>query len=330
MSSKPPVMDYQESFSSVHNWRVERDVAKELVEQIKKFDLQLSLDLLTAGYGDCCMIALFQGLQREDVSLYMSEEVLKKAREYDTNCLRNAVSDFALASHQKVKHLKDNYESYQASIENPNERMTWKELWSPKGMRGNMWGNNYFLGAAALFLQINIKILDTKMQRTANTQTMFNTFYGNFDQEPEAPPLFLGLRNGCHFQALIPVGTNYEQESPPNGIIDIDDEDSKDDQMIKQDHTKDSDQSDVSMDAAEILKEAELLQEDTASDSDVSMEDKPAKDDLDEKLVNQCLKILKMTRSKFTKKNWTKKKKLLNCQLPVLCARNLVRNYSCT
>ena len=109
MSSKPPVVDYKESFRSVHNWRVERDVAKELDEQIKKYDLQLSLDRLTAGNGDCCMIGLFQGLQREDVSPYMSEEVLKKARDYDTKWFRNAVSDFALASHQKVKHLKDNY-----------------------------------------------------------------------------------------------------------------------------------------------------------------------------------------------------------------------------
>ena len=32
MSSKPPVVDYHESFRSVHDWRVERDVAKELDE----------------------------------------------------------------------------------------------------------------------------------------------------------------------------------------------------------------------------------------------------------------------------------------------------------
>ena len=223
ISSKPPVMDYRESFSSANVWKVERDVYNELVELIKKFDLQLSLDLLTAGNGSCCMIAILQGLQREEVSRHMSKEVIKKAKDYDTNWLRNAVSDFVLASPQKVKHLKENYEIYQASI---GSQVMWEELWSnsPRGMRNpNLWGNNYFLGAAALFLQINIKILDTQMQRTANTQTMFNTFYGN--QEPAAPPLFLGLRNGCHFQALIPVGTNYgvESEAQPNGIIDIDD-----------------------------------------------------------------------------------------------------------
>merc|ERR1711884_44203 len=39
----------------------------------------------------------------------------------------------------------------------------------------------------------------------------------------------------------------------------------------------------------EILKEAESLQEDTASDSDVSMEDKPATDDLNEKLDESML-----------------------------------------
>ena len=49
MSSKPPVVDYQESFRSVHNWRVERDVAKELDEQIKKYDLQLLLAMVTAA-----------------------------------------------------------------------------------------------------------------------------------------------------------------------------------------------------------------------------------------------------------------------------------------
>ena len=33
---------------------------------------------------------------------------IKKAKDYDTNWLRNAVSDYVLASPQKVKHLKDN------------------------------------------------------------------------------------------------------------------------------------------------------------------------------------------------------------------------------
>ena len=54
------------------------------------------------------MIAILQGLQREEVSRHMSQEVIKKAKDYDTNWLRNAVSDYVLASPQKVKHLKDN------------------------------------------------------------------------------------------------------------------------------------------------------------------------------------------------------------------------------
>ena len=134
ISSKPPVMDYRESFSSANVWKVERDVYNELVELIKKFDLQLSLDLLTAGNGSCCMIAILQGLQREEVSRHMSKEVIKKAKDYDTNWLRNAVSDFVLASPQKVKHLKENYEIYQASI---GSQVVWEELWSnsPRGMR---------------------------------------------------------------------------------------------------------------------------------------------------------------------------------------------------
>ena len=145
ISSKPPVMDYRESFSSANVWKVERDVYNELVELIKKFDLQLSLDLLTAGNGSCCMIAILQGLQREEVSRHMSKEVLKKAKDYDTNWLRSAVSDFVLASPQKVEHLRQNYE---ASI---GSQVMWEELWS--NLRNpKFWGNSYFLGAAALFL----------------------------------------------------------------------------------------------------------------------------------------------------------------------------------
>ena len=56
------------------------------------------------------------------------------------------------------------------------------------------------------------------------------------------------------------------------------------------------------MDAAEILKEAELLQEDTASDSDVSMEDKPAKDDLYEKLDEFMLEDSENDKVKYGKK----------------------------
>ena len=159
MSSKPPVMEYHKSFSSAHVWKVERDVYNELVALIAKYDLPLSLDLLTAGNGSCCMIAILQGLQREEVSRHMSKEVIKKAKDYDTNWLRNAVSDFVLASPQKVKHLKENYEIYQASI---GSQVMWEELWSnsPRGMRNpNLWGNNYFLGAAALFLQIVNRML---------------------------------------------------------------------------------------------------------------------------------------------------------------------------
>ena len=75
--------------------------------------------------------------------------VAKKAKDYDTNWLRSAVSDFVLASPQKVEHLRQNYE---ASI---GSQVMWEELWS--NLRNpNFWGNSYFLGAAALFLQINI------------------------------------------------------------------------------------------------------------------------------------------------------------------------------
>merc|ERR1712155_482196 len=235
------------------------------------------------------------------------------ARSYNTNWLRNSVSQFALNSnHPKVKRMKEFYERNEMEFQ--NRKVSWEELWSdsPHGMRdSDKWGDQNFLQAAAYFLHIKIRVLDTY-----ENNNQFTDYPGNLDSDPEGPLIYLGLRNGSHFQALIPVGTNFgvEQEAPPNEIIDIDDEDSIDD---LEDHTKDSDKSDVSMDAAEILKEAELLQEDTASDSDVSMEDKPAKDDLDEKLDESMLEDSEDDKVKDFKKELDKKEEIV--ELPTSC-----------
>merc|ERR1711884_293646 len=168
-----------------------------------------------------------------------------------------------------------------------NRKVSWEELWSdsPHGMRhSHKWGDQNFLQAAAYFLHIKIRVLDTY-----ENNNQFTDYPGNLDSDPEGPPIYLGLRNGCHFQALIPVGTSHEIEpDAPNEVIDLENEDSKD---CFQDQIKDLDNSDDSMrdEAEEILKEAALFQADKSSDSDVSMVDKSAEFMEDEKMDDSLL-----------------------------------------
>ena len=276
MATKPPVIEYHKSFCCPGSWGLERGVAEELQQKIEEFNLPLELNLLTSGNNSCLMIAILQGLQHEDLKPHISEEVLIKATRYDTRWLRNSVSQFIQNSkHPKVQDMKSFYERNDLPFQ--TRKVSWEELWSdsPHGMRNpDKWGDQNFLQAAAYFLNIKIKVLDTSLQRIAENQSMYTTYLGNLDKDPEGPPIYLGLRNGCHFQALIPVGTISEIEpEASNEVIDLEDEDHRD--GLK-DEAKNLDHSDASMEdeATEIFKEAELIQDDKLPDSDVSMLDK--------------------------------------------------------
>ena len=254
MVSKPPVMEYHKSFGGPGDWKVERRVAVLLQQKIERLNLPLALNLLTSGNNSCLMLAIDQGLQHEDVIPHISKEVLMNARSYNTNWLRNSVSQFVLNSeHPKVQRMKGFYERNEMPFQ--TRKVSWEELWSdsPHGMRdSNKWGDQNFLQAAAYFLHIDIKVLDT-----SEDNNRFTTYHGNLDSDPEGPPIYLGLENGCHFQALIPVGTISEIEpDAPNEVIDLENEDSKD---SFQDQTKDLDNSDDSMrdEPEEILKNGE-------------------------------------------------------------------------
>ena len=286
MVSKPPVIEYHKSFGGPGNWNLERSVAEEVQQKIERLNLPLALNHLTSGDGSCLMIAIQQCLQHEDVIPHISKEVLMKARSYNTNWLRNSVSQFALNSqHPKVQRMKDFYIRTEYRFQ--SRKVSWEELWSdsPHGMKhSHKWGDQNFLQAAAYFLHIKIKVLDT-----SENNNQYTIYPGNLDSDPQGPPIYLGLRNGCHFQALIPVGTSSEIEpDAPNEVIDLENEDSRD---SFQDETKDLDNSDDSMrdETEEILKEAALFQEDKPSDSDVSMVDKSTESMKDEKMDDSLL-----------------------------------------
>ena len=205
--SVQPVMEYQESFK-YSNWALPRSVAEELQQQIQKYSLPLYVDHLTAANNSCCFIGICQGLNRKDVAPHFAEEVRSRARHFDTVWLRNTVCDFITTSNnKKVETMKHFYERH---MKFQKVKVTWKEMWIQMRQK-NTWGNQHFIQAAAWFLNININIVTTDLKPTNKDQKMWNTYSGEWSGvEPIAPPLYLGLRNHSHFQALVPISSTIE------------------------------------------------------------------------------------------------------------------------
>ena len=132
MVSKPPVMEYHKSFGGPGDWTLERRVAEELQQKIERLNLPLALNLLTSGNNSCLMLAIDQGLQHEDVIPHISKEVLMNARSYNTNWLRNSVSQFVLNSnHPKVQRMKEFY--MRTEYPSQSRKVSWEEFSGPKG-----------------------------------------------------------------------------------------------------------------------------------------------------------------------------------------------------
>ena len=103
-----------------------------------------------------------------------------------------------------MKHFYERHMKFQ------KVKVTWKEMWIQMRQK-NTWGNQHFIQAAAWFLNININIVTTDLKPTNKDQKMWNTYSGEWSGvEPIAPPLYLGLRNHSHFQALVPISSTIE------------------------------------------------------------------------------------------------------------------------
>jgi len=188
------------------NFHSERSVALELNSLIERRGLPFKIDKLTRGDGNCWMISVFQQCKRQEIYLYLQDDIRSLVDNMDTNGLRNAVCDFMLTSnHPKVKTFKDRYERLDGS------ELPWIELWGAgrKGMRNStVWANQNFMQATAWLLGVDIKILNSVSN---NGMINYLQYSGNLEEEnvPSiVPPMTIGYRTNCHFQSLLPLEVN--------------------------------------------------------------------------------------------------------------------------
>ena len=150
-------------------------------------------------------------LQRRKVTI----TTLKQLKENVANFIHENADD------QRVQDLKQNFELGQATIHMEEkavkehlrlEARTWEKYWidmrkdagQERGKRWReCWADDIWLGAAALYLNMDIHILRAG-DETAGQMIVVE---GNWAPAEDKPALYLGYISNAHYQSLIPVPT---------------------------------------------------------------------------------------------------------------------------
>ena len=181
---------------------------------------RLELDSPTRGDGNCGPRALVQQCQRHSVKIFLQRRgvtisTFKQLKKYVANFIRENAND------QRVQDLKENFEQGQSTLHEEEkavkehlrlEARTWEKYWidmrkdagQERGKRWReCWADDIWLGAAALYLNMDIHIL------RAGDETAGQMIFveGNWAPAEDKPALYLGYISNAHYQSLIPVPT---------------------------------------------------------------------------------------------------------------------------
>ena len=190
------------------------------LEAINKSGERLKLDNHTRGDGNCGPRALVQQCQRHSVKMFLQRRevtitTLKQLKENVANFIHENADD------QRVQDLKQNFELGQATIHMEEkavkehlrlEARSWEKYWidmrtdagQERGKRWReCWADDIWLGAAALYLNMDIHILRAG-DETAGQMIVVE---GNWAPAEDKPALYLGYISNAHYQSLIPVPT---------------------------------------------------------------------------------------------------------------------------
>ena len=180
-----------------------------IMAKVNELGLHLELDSNTPGDGACFFWAVLQQLRRREIYPHLRPDLQELADTNDAASLRQTVCNFGLQSsviHQNKKDLIDH-----------TDGETWDEYW--KNMKQvSKWASGAVLRTTALFLQMNIKLVETVF---SNKKAPFLTSYGTFDTAAASAcvDLFIGLDHDLHFQSLLPVtGANPAPATAPTPL----------------------------------------------------------------------------------------------------------------
>ena len=190
-------MNFQETFKH-SDWTQFRNIAAEIQNHVKRIGLGLKLDDVTYGDGACFIIAVMQQLLRSDVRIYLPDDILRIAEEFDVMAFRKRVAMFMLTSkNPSVLNYKLRFER----IAEPIIKKSWTEYWNFM-MERFTWADTHFVQGTAYMLGLDIWIVTTK-SKSSNPYTKSLADMHDPQSPSIAPPLILGLKGECHYQSLL-------------------------------------------------------------------------------------------------------------------------------
>ena len=172
-------------------WTNERAWADEILKAVRQNGLEVKLDDLTKGDGNCFMIGTLQQMKRRDVHEHLNEEQRGLRRSLE---LRRSVQKFMQSNenHPLIRNMKIQF--------NAAEEMSWTEYWwrMTNGRTDMLWADGWFIQLTAWYLEMDFWIMDT----TCTKEKPFIIVDGDFESEASCE-LILGLKPPVHYQSLL-------------------------------------------------------------------------------------------------------------------------------
>ena len=121
-------------------WTTERQHAEEILSTCRSLNLQMKLDRLTKGEGNCFMVSILQQLRSADVHSHLNKEMKLLADSMDPMKLRRQVTNFVKSRcHPQIINLENIYHPDPNIKDDPQ---TWDQYWQ-RMLRNRQWPSHY-------------------------------------------------------------------------------------------------------------------------------------------------------------------------------------------
>ena len=187
---------------------IEEKIAKEILQTIKRLNLPYKLDAITEGKGDCFPLAMIANCKREEIYTKLPQNIQSMILQDDPTKFRMAVRNFILHSKNvNIKNFREQYEEVVAPIDCRN----WIQYWEVM-VRQYEWIDYTFVQSTAWFLNHDIMIIGT----SGTKKEPYLLVSGNMHHSAQSHstiPLVVGCKTNSHYQSLLPVKINLEENA---------------------------------------------------------------------------------------------------------------------
>ena len=187
---------------------IEEKIAKEILQTIKRLNLPYKLDAITQGKGDCFPLAIIAQCKREEIYTKLPQNIQSIILQDDPTKFRRAVRNFILHSENvNIKNFREQYEEVVAPIDCRN----WIQYWEVM-VRQYEWIDYTFVQSTAWFLNHDIMIIGT----SGTKKDPYILVSGNVHDSAQSHstiPLVVGCKSNSHYQSLLPVKINWEENA---------------------------------------------------------------------------------------------------------------------